>query len=108
MPEGLQGDRDEARGREIVQVFLDDIPGRIAAIGSAVEQADARALESAAHALKGALGSLAAEPAMEAARALEAIGREGSMIDAVSAWRRLETSLNDLFPALREYQHRAD
>lgn len=95
---------DEALGREIIQVFLDDAPGRLAAIKLAVHQADARALESAAHALKGALGSLAAEPALEVVRELETIGREGTMTDAMAAWRRLENELSALFAALRESQ----
>ncbi len=99
---------DEALGREIVQVFLDDMPDRIAAIRMAVEHGDARALESAAHALKGALGSVAAEAALESAQALETIGREGAMRDARSAWRRLEDALNELFSALREDQYRVD
>ncbi|MGE0864625.1 MAG: MHYT domain-containing protein [Vicinamibacterales bacterium] len=99
---------DQALGREVVQIFLDDMPSRIAAIRSAVEQEDARALESAAHALKGALGSVAAEAALEAAQHLETVGRSGAMLDALPAWRRLEGALDELFPALREYQYRGD
>jgi CheY-like chemotaxis protein len=95
---------DEALGREVIQLFLDDSPGRMNAIKAAIAQGDARALESAAHALKGAVTSLAADPAADAMRELERIARDGSMSDALPAWRRAETVLTALVAALRQHQ----
>ena len=95
---------DEALGREVIQLFLDDSPARMSAIKTAIAQGDARALESAAHALKGAVTSLAADPSTEAIRELERIARDGSMSDALPAWRRAEAALTALVAALRQQQ----
>jgi two-component system sensor histidine kinase/response regulator len=94
---------DEALGREIIQAFLDDSPGRMSVIKTAIAQGDARALESASHALKGAVTSLAADPAVDAVRELERIAREGAMADAPAAWRQVEAALGRLVGALRQY-----
>ena len=98
---------DEALGREVIQAFLDDSPARMHAIRTAIAQGDARALESAAHAMKGAVSSLAATPAVEAVRELEYIARDGVMSDAPAAWRRAEAVLTQLVATLRRIQESA-
>ncbi|HYE88129.1 MAG TPA: response regulator, partial [Vicinamibacterales bacterium] len=98
---------DHALGREIIHSFLDDSPARMHAIRTAVAQSDARALESAAHALKGALATLAADPAADAVRELERMARDGTMSEAPAALRRAESEWNTLVTALRQYQESA-
>jgi two-component system sensor histidine kinase/response regulator len=95
---------DEALGREIVQVFLDYSPGRMLAIKTAIAQGDARALESATHALRSGVISLAADRAADAVSELERIARDGAMADAPAAWRRVEGELSKLIGALRHHQ----
>jgi two-component system sensor histidine kinase/response regulator len=89
--------------REVVQVFVDDCPQRLTAIRTAIDQSDARALESAAHAFKGAVSSLAAHRAVELTRALELAGKNGAMTDALPLWRRLESVVGELIVALHAY-----
>src|SRR6266853_4215753 len=86
--------------REIIEMFLEDCPVRVAAIRAAVEQRDAAALASSAHSRKGAGGYLSAIAAREAASSLEQIGREGRMDDAEAALARLDAAVAELIPEL--------
>ncbi len=100
---------DEALGSELIQQFLEDSPGRIYAIKSAIAQGDPRALESSAHSLKGALATLAADAAFTAVQDLERIARDGAMVDAPACFRRVESQWSTLIAALRQHQEsRAD
>jgi len=49
---------------DIIGMFLEDCPVRVAAVRAAVERRDAAALVSAAHSLKGACGYLSAVAAL--------------------------------------------
>jgi signal transduction histidine kinase/DNA-binding response OmpR family regulator/HPt (histidine-containing phosphotransfer) domain-containing protein len=73
---------------EVVRLFLDDCPRRLAAIDAAIDQGDPESLRTAAHALKGAAGTIAASAVFEAAQALERIGAE-RRLDAADAARRV-------------------
>lgn len=89
----------------IIDSFLDDCPEYMESIREAVENEDAEALKREAHGLKGAAGSLRAEPASEAAQTLEEIGYSGDFSEAKTALETLEHEidrLNDALRALRE------
>jgi len=96
----VDGDADFLK--TLVQTFLDDCPGYLAAIRTAVDDGDAEALVQEAHGLKGALGLLHAAPARRAAKHLEELGREGTLDDAPDALTALANELDRLRPALRE------
>jgi CheY-like chemotaxis protein len=70
---------------DIIQLFLGDLPTRMTAIEAAAAAGDAPSLRNAAHALKGALGYLAAHRAREAARRLEELGAAGDAASAPAA-----------------------
>jgi HPt (histidine-containing phosphotransfer) domain-containing protein len=57
--------------REVLTVFLADAPGRVAAIEQAIRASDAPAIQRAAHALKGASGSIGAMTLQAHCRELE-------------------------------------
>ena len=59
---------------EIVELFFDDLPGMLADIRDSVVRRDSKALESAAHALKGSVGNFGAKYARNAALNLEVLG----------------------------------
>jgi signal transduction histidine kinase/CheY-like chemotaxis protein/HPt (histidine-containing phosphotransfer) domain-containing protein len=61
---------------------------------------DSKAIERAAHKLKGSLLVLAADPASEAAYRLEALGAQGALDQAADALAALERELERLRPAL--------
>jgi CheY-like chemotaxis protein len=94
------GGRDDLV-RQIARLFLSECPRYLRGLHAALEQADAAALRSAAHTLKGAVGNLSATPAYGAARRLEELARDGRCDAAESALRDLEAELDRLRPALR-------
>jgi HPt (histidine-containing phosphotransfer) domain-containing protein len=61
-----------------------------------VEAGDARGVQEAAHAIKGTVGNFCAPPASEAARVLEAMGREGVLTEAGAGVARLEREVDQL------------
>ena len=66
--------------RELVGLFLDqDCPRLLPELQEAVSNCDSKALEHAAHALKGLVGEFYARPAFEAALRLETSGRNGNL-----------------------------
>jgi HPt (histidine-containing phosphotransfer) domain-containing protein len=80
---------DEKLLADVLLVFREDCPARLAAIKAAVEARDAKRISSSAHALKGAAGNLSATALFEAARTLEQIGADGRLDDAGPAWEDL-------------------
>jgi signal transduction histidine kinase/CheY-like chemotaxis protein len=74
---------------DVIQLFLEDCPKRMAAIAAAVEQRDPEAIRTTAHALKGAAGTIAAAAVFEAAQALERLGAEKRLEPAEAAFRVL-------------------
>ena len=83
--------------------FLEETPQRMAALHSAVEHDDARALEQAAHALKGIAGTVGANEMASIAQELEQRGRAGATAgaqqrveDLQAAFERAQPILNDL------------
>ena len=80
---------DHALMEEVLRLFREDVPTRLAAIRGAVESRDAQAIRATAHALKGAAGNLSAIGVFDAADALERVGAESRMDAAEGAWRVL-------------------
>jgi HPt (histidine-containing phosphotransfer) domain-containing protein len=95
-----QADGDEEFVAEVIGLFLDDVPGRMAEIRQAVQQCDAKHLTAAAHVFKGSAGCLSAGATMAAAFRLEEIGKSGQLSDAAEALTDLEQELQCLVEAL--------
>ncbi len=87
---------------EVVRIFLDDCPKRLAAIRNAVDLRDAEMIRTTAHALKGAAGTLSATAVFDAAQALERLGTEGRLELAEAAWRILATEASNLMDFFRQ------
>ena len=97
----LSGDDDLMT--DVIRVFLEDLPARLAAIKEAVTSRNAEALRAAAHALKGAAGNLSAGGLFEASRVLERIGAESHMDAAEAAWRQLSVEASHVIDGLRKH-----
>jgi HPt (histidine-containing phosphotransfer) domain-containing protein len=93
---------DTALMTEVIGLFIEDCPARLAAIAEAVTTRDSHALRTAAHALKGAAASLSALGLFEAAAALEVIGEESRMDAADDAWRHLSAEAGATIALLRQ------
>ncbi len=89
---------------EVVQLFLEDCPHRLAAVKAAVDRRDAEALRKEAHALKGVAGNLCASGLFAAARTLEQLGAT-SRADAFDAgWRQLSLEASNVMDMLRRFE----
>ena len=88
--------------KELAELFLENLPRLFMNVREAVTRGDARALECAAHALKGSVGNFAARPAVDAALRLEHIGHCGNLTVAESAFRALQEEIERLKPALAD------
>jgi len=91
--------------REIIGLFFDEMPGLLSAIQETVTHCDAKALERAAHTLKGAVSNFGAKGAYEAALRLEVIGRGRDLTHSKEAYAELEKEvarLGDALAVLRE------
>ncbi len=97
---------DRALMGEIIRLFLEDCPLRMAAIREAVSTGDVDLIRTAAHGLKGAAGYVSAPRVVEAARRLEVIANEKRTADAAAAHDRLTTAVAELTVLLRNIELR--
>ena len=77
---GVRGDR--ALLAELIEIFREDSKTMLEEIEAAVEQSDAGALASSAHAFLGSLGNFAAKGASEKAREIERKARQGDLSES--------------------------
>ena len=96
--ENMGGDMDFLR--DIVDVFSEDYPEQIKQIQEGILAGDSKAVEMAAHSLKGSVANFAAGRAREAAYRLEVLGREGNLGEADEALADLEKEIEGLKGAL--------
>jgi signal transduction histidine kinase/CheY-like chemotaxis protein len=94
---------DQELMTDVIRIFLEDLPVRLAAIHDAVIDRDAQALRTAAHALKGAAANLSAGGLFEASRVLERVGAESRMDAAEGAWRQLSVEASNVIDVLRRH-----
>jgi CheY-like chemotaxis protein len=95
---------DEQLLIDVIRVFLDDCPARLAAIKAAVDSRDAERIRTSAHALKGAAANLSAKGLFEAAGMLERLGVERRLEPADAAWRQLSIEATSVIAALRRLE----
>jgi HPt (histidine-containing phosphotransfer) domain-containing protein len=96
--ENLGGDMDLLK--EIIGIFLDDFPNQMKQIREGILTGDAKAVEHAAHSLKGSVANFAAKRAYDAAYRLEVMGREVNLGKANEALGDLEKEVEGLKDAL--------
>ena len=89
--ETFDGDRELLR--EIVGIFLEDYPQRLAALHAALARGDGHALEWAAHSIRGSVATFAASTAVRAALKVELMARDGDLTNAEAACAVLEAEV---------------
>jgi CheY-like chemotaxis protein len=90
--------------QDVIGLFLAESQNWMTQLGQAITGKDALKVLRMAHTLKGALGTLAAHPAFDAARKLEAIGRANDLTGAETAYASLQEALQRLQPVLVGYR----
>jgi HPt (histidine-containing phosphotransfer) domain-containing protein len=93
-------DGDQAFLAELLELFRAESPEQIRAARKAVAENDAAALQEVGHALKGALGNLAAAAASTIASGLESMGKTGDMALAGTRVTELEQELTRVIETL--------
>src|SRR5262249_41061303 len=86
--------------KKMVRLYLDICPRWLEEMRTALAGADARRLSDVAHTLKGSASHFGARGVVEAAQALEALGRAGNLASADAAFVALEEAVRQLEPAL--------
>jgi CheY-like chemotaxis protein/HPt (histidine-containing phosphotransfer) domain-containing protein len=76
--------------RELAELFIQSCPKMLEDIRDAVHKHDAKALERAAHSLKGCVGNFFSQGARETAQRLELLGKSGDLAGAEELARLLE------------------
>lgn len=100
MLEQIGGDEDLMH--EVIRIFLDDYPRLISNLREALSAADAPAVQSSAHALKGAVGNFGAPTAVAAALALEQAAKQGKLEQLAQLGLATEKAADLLFEALHQ------
>ena len=95
-----QVDGDVRLLAKLTRLFLADSPGRLSSIRRAIASQDAKALQLAAHAFKGSIAIFAARGPLEAAVALEAMGKRNDLTGAEKAYLTLKKEVARLERAL--------
>jgi HPt (histidine-containing phosphotransfer) domain-containing protein len=86
---------------EISRLFVDDAPQHLERIRAAIDARDGESLRRAAHGLKGAAANFDADGVVNAARALEEMGRTARFDEHEAAWRQLMSETEQLITVLR-------
>jgi HPt (histidine-containing phosphotransfer) domain-containing protein len=86
---------------EMVQIFVEDSPPRLAEIEAASARADGTALAKAAHSLKGAGSNFGAHRFRALCEALERAGKAGEFASVATLLSSLRTEYEQVLAALR-------
>jgi two-component system sensor histidine kinase/response regulator len=93
---------DRALLTDLMRLFLDDCPERVAELRAAVAGGDPDHVQRAAHTVKGSVATFGARLARDLAADLERAGRERRLGDAPGLLGALETELARVSDALRQ------
>jgi len=97
--EQLGGDKELFR--EVIEIFLDDVPKHLASLRRAIENGDGEAIERTAHTLKGELGYLGIVEISQMARDMEGFGQTSELRLAASLYATLEPELSEVLLGMR-------
>jgi CheY-like chemotaxis protein len=86
---------------ELLDVFRQDAPARLAAVRAALESGDTDGVRQGAHAFKGSCAALGLRHLQELCATLESRGCAGMLVEAHRALAGVETELDRLWPWLR-------
>lgn len=88
---------------EMIEIFFEDTPPRLAEMQRALEEADASALTDVAHAMKGSCSNFGAHELESRCLDLELTGRSGHLERGAEQLRAIESEYRRVHAALSEY-----
>jgi len=83
-------DGDEELARELIGMFLDDIPAQLEGLKEALRMKDTVMLHGRAHYLKGAAGNIGADAIRQTAHRIEAAAGQGDLAEMTTLLERLD------------------
>ncbi len=92
---------DDSFLSEIIGIYLNDSPGRIAEIRTGIATNDAKMVTRAAHSLKGSSGNFGAARLHAASRDIEQFANQERLGEAAAILPRLEAEYQKVATALR-------
>jgi HPt (histidine-containing phosphotransfer) domain-containing protein len=92
---------DDAFVHELVETFLADSPGQLAALRAATDEGDAVEVRRVAHTLKSNAATFGIRPLSDACRELEARASEGNLDGAEQLVAVVDEALAEARPALQ-------
>lgn len=87
--------------RELIDLFLQDMPARFADLETALEKNDAALLTRAAHTIKGSCGNFGATDLAAVAMTMEQQGKSSAFAEAKAAYPLLQTEFARVEAALK-------
>ncbi|HWA27786.1 MAG TPA: Hpt domain-containing protein [Lacunisphaera sp.] len=88
--------------RELVDLFVQDVPDRVAEIEQALATRDATLLSRAAHTIKGSCSNFGAAKLKELSHAIELHGKASAFAEAAAALPGLRTEFEAVAAALKQ------
>ena len=95
---------DEKLLHEVIEIFLENTPGRLLALQHAMSEHNAEALERAAHSLKGELGYLGISALSQKARELEEMGRNRDLLRTSAVVGEFAAGITTVLEQMRAMQ----
>ena len=99
---GVILDFDQEMFNELIDLFLEEVPGRMAELHTAVEAEDAKQIHAIAHNIKGASYPFGAAAFAGVAKELELIGRSGELEGAGDVHHQLVAAFDKLIIELED------
>jgi HPt (histidine-containing phosphotransfer) domain-containing protein len=108
-PQAIAGLRDlnpddPAFLRELIDVFLEDVPQRIIEVEKALAASDAVLLTRAAHTIKGSCSNFGAAGLGQVAQKMELQGKAAAFADAAATLPALRSEFSLVAEALKQYR----
>lgn len=94
----LEGDREMAD--EVIAEYMEDAPGKLAALASALASGKVEEIRMCAHSIKGCAGSVGGDALRSAAFDMETAARSGDLAGAVALSKKLEREFDRLKEAM--------
>jgi HPt (histidine-containing phosphotransfer) domain-containing protein len=90
--------------RELIDVYIEDLPLRLAELEKAIATQDAALLTRAAHTIKGSSGNFGAAPLAAVALTMEKQGKAAAFADAATTLPELKAEADRVVAALKTHR----
>jgi HPt (histidine-containing phosphotransfer) domain-containing protein len=87
---------DEALVNEVVEIFLNDMPGQLRELREALHDQDAEKVRQKAHRIKGASANIGAQAVSGLALKIEMAGKQGDLIGTSNLLENLEEEIKGI------------